>query len=291
MKAMISLTPAEGKRLIAKAIVQMPEAVYAREHGKILVKGGTSASAVAEELVGVPIKISGRISARGFKATRGLECSAPHCMLIEGGAWRGVDGELPEVVASMGRDDVVVTGANLIDAYGGAAVLAGAPLGDKPGAVISGIMSEGITVILAVGLEKFIPGTVAQAVQAAGRKSADLSTGASVGLMPIFGRIITEVEALKILAPVECQVIAKGGIDGAEGATSIAFWGDEPDVRRLFNLAVELKGSTVSGDPVSLLECEAASRTCKGHRACIYRSPGLLREPRPARGGAGSGAE
>jgi hypothetical protein len=56
----LSITPAEGKRLIAKAIALMPEVVHAREHGKILVKGGTSASAVAEELVGVPIKISAR---------------------------------------------------------------------------------------------------------------------------------------------------------------------------------------------------------------------------------------
>lgn len=278
MKAMVSLTPAEGKRLIAKAIARMPEVVAAKERGKILVKGGTSASAVAEELVGVPLKISGRISPRGFRATRGLECNAPHCMLIEKDEWRAVDAELPEVVAGMGHDDVVVTGANAIDAFGGAAVVAGAPLGDRPGAVISGIMSEGLTVILAVGLEKLIPGTVWQAVQAAGRKSADLSTGMAVGLMPISGRIVTEVEALKILAPVECQVIAKGGIDGAEGATSIAFWGEEKDVRSLFLLVKEIKGATISGDPASLVECEAASRTCKGHRACIYRSPGLLRE-------------
>jgi hypothetical protein len=291
MKAMISMTPAEGKRLIARAIASMPEIVRARESGKILIKGGTSASAVAEELVGAPIKISGRISPRGFRATRGLECGAPHCMLIEGGAWRNVDAELPQVVAGMGRDDVVVTGANLIDAFGGAAVVAGAPLGDRPGAVMSGIMSEGITVILAVGLEKLIPGTVSQAVRAAGRKSADLSTGMAVGLMPIFGRIVTELEALKILAPVECQVIARGGIDGAEGATSIAFWGEEGAVRGLFDLVLELKGATVSGDPVSLVECEAASPTCKGHRACIYRSPGLLRRASSSPGGGGSRAE
>lgn len=278
MKAMVSLTPAEGKRLIAKAIATMPQVMLAKEQGRILVKGGTSASAVAEELVGVPLKISGRISPRGFRATRGLECAAPHCMLIEKGVWRGVDGELPEVVASLSHDDVVVTGANVIDAFGGAAVIAGAPLGDRPGAVISGIMSEGLTVILAVGLEKLIPGTVWQAVQAAGRKSADLSTGMAVGLMPIAGQIVTEIEALKLLAPVECQVIAKGGIDGAEGATSIAFWGGERDVRSLFRLVKDLKGATISGDPASLVECEAASRTCKGHRACVYRSPGLLRE-------------
>lgn len=277
MKAMISVTPAEGKRLIARAVVRMPQLLQARERGRILVKGGTTASAVAEELVGVPLKISGRISPRGFKATRGLDCSAPHSILIEGDRWRGVDGELPDVVASLGQDDVVVTGANIIDAYGGAAMIAGAPLGDRPGAVMSGIMSEGLQVIVVAGLEKLIPGTVWQAVQAAGRKAADLSMGMAVGLMPIAGQVVTEIEALKILAPVECQVIAKGGIGGAEGATSIALWGDVADVRSLFQLVLGLKGAQVSGDPASLQECEAASRTCKGHRACVYRSPGLLR--------------
>ena len=42
VKAQIALTVAEGKRLIAKAVVSLPEVENARRHGKILLKGGTT---------------------------------------------------------------------------------------------------------------------------------------------------------------------------------------------------------------------------------------------------------
>lgn len=46
MKAMMTLTVAEGKRLIAKGIARMPAVVAARAGGKIFMKGGTTVSAV-----------------------------------------------------------------------------------------------------------------------------------------------------------------------------------------------------------------------------------------------------
>jgi hypothetical protein len=272
---MMALTVAEGKRLIAKAILRTPEVQRARQGGKILLKGGTTVSAVAEELVGVPMLISGRISPRGFKATR-VPCDAPHAMLIEGSQWRKVDDELPDVVPSLGDGDVFVIGANLIDAQGGAAMAVGAPLGDRPGRVLAGIQAQGVPILVAAGLEKLIPGSVAVAVRAAGRKGVDFSTGMSVGLIPIFGRVVTEVEAVKLLAPVQCQVIARGGLDGAEGGVGLAVWGEAAGVESIFRLILSLKGAGTSGADESLWECESASRTCKGHQACIYRSPGLI---------------
>ncbi len=275
MKAMITLTVAEGKRLIAKAVTRMPEVIRAQQSGRILLKGGTTVSAIAEELVGVPMRISGRISPRGLKTARAI-CDAPHSMLIEAGRWRNVDGELPEVVASLGEDDVFVIGANVIDAHGGAAMMAGSPLGGNPGKVMTGVMAEGITTIVAAGLEKLIPGTVDQAVRAAGRKNVTLSMGMSVGLMPIFGQIVTELEATKLLAPVECQIVGRGGVDGAEGGVALMVSGRDDDVESVFRLVLELKGTGTSGAAESLEECEQASRGCQGHRACVYRSPQLI---------------
>ncbi len=275
MKAMMTLTVAEGKRLIAKAIVRTPEVQRALRGGKILLKGGTTVSAVAEELVGVSMLISGRISPRGFKATR-VPCEAPHAMLIEGSSWRKVDDELPEVVPSLGENDVFVIGANLIDAQGGAAMAVGAPLGDRPGRVLAGIQAQGVPILVAAGLEKLIPGSVGDAVRAAGRNGVDFSMGMSVGLIPLFGQVITEVEAVKLLAPVRCQVIARGGIDGAEGGVGLAVWGEPEAVGHIFRLVLELKGAATSGAEESLWECQSASSTCKGHRACIHRSPRLI---------------
>jgi len=283
MKAMMTLTVAEGKRLIAKAIARTPEVRRAREGGKILLKGGTTVSAVAEELVGVPMLISGRISPRGFKATR-IPCDAPHVMLIEGSSWRKVDDELPDVVAALGDGDVFVTGANVIDAHGGAAMAVGAPLGDRPGRVLAGIQAQGVPILVAAGLEKLIPGSVADAVRAAGRKGVDFSTGMSVGLVPIFGRVVTEVEAVRLLAGVQCQVIARGGVDGAEGGVGLSVWGDAAGVESIFRLVLDLKGARTSGAEDSLWECESASSTCKGHQACIYRSPRLIPASGPTSG-------
>lgn len=275
MKAMITLTVAEGKRLIAKAVAMMPEVVRARESGKILLKGGTTVSAIAEELVGVPMRLSGRISPRGLKVSRDT-CDAPHSMLIQGSAWRNVDDELPEMVAGLGEGDAVIIGANVIDAHGGAAMMGGGALGSRPGKVITGMMAEGVPIIVAAGLEKLMPGRVDQAVRAAGRKGVALSMGMAVGLMPIFGRVVTELEAVKLLAPVECQVIGRGGIDGAEGGVALAVSGKDADVERIFRLALELKGAGTSGIAESLPECDRAGDGCQGHLACIYRSPRLV---------------
>ena len=274
MKAIITLTVPEGKRLIAKAVVRMPEVVRARERGRILLKGGTTVSAVAEELVGTPMRISGRITPTGLRSARDL-CGAPHCMLVEGLEWRNVDGELPQVVAGLGEGDAIIVGANVIDAHGGAALLAGAPLGAGPGGVISGFMAEGVPIIVAAGLEKLIPGSVSDAVRAAGRKGVARSMGMAVGLMPLFGRVVTELEAVRLLAPVDCQVIARGGIQGAEGGVVLAVSGEPADVDAVFRLALELKGATTSGAADSLVECEGPCARCKLHKGCIYRSPKL----------------
>lgn len=202
-------------------------------------------------------------------------------MLVQESRWYKVDETLPEVVAGLGASDAFIIGANVIDAHGGAALLAGASLGGRPGSIFTSIMAEGVPVVVAAGLEKLIPGTVGEAVRVAGRKGIDLAMGMAVGLMPIYGRIVTEVEAVKALSPVECHVIAKGGVDGAEGGISLMVSGEKPDVERIFKLALQLKGASLSGAPQSLEQCDSASARCAGHLACIYRSPKLLKKLAP----------
>jgi hypothetical protein len=52
----------------------------------------------------------------------------------------------------------------------------------------------------------------------AGRKDVDVSCGMAVGLIPLYGKVITEKDAVEILAKSNCKVIGKGGILGAEGS-------------------------------------------------------------------------
>ena len=269
MKAQLTLTVSEGKRLIAFAVARMPEVQAALRCGKILLKGGTTVSAIAEELVGVPLRISGRITPLGTKSARST-VEAPHSLLIDKGVPEGVDDCLEEAVLGMGPGDVAICGANVIDRYGYAAIMAGSPLGGPPGRVISALASEGITTIVAAGLEKLIPGSVAEATLAAGRKGTDWSMGMAVGLIPVPGRIITELDAFPMVAKVQVAVIGRGGVAGAEGATTYVVEGDEAEVASLARLVLRLKGSSTSGAEGSLEECRRGCPHCHRHLGCIY---------------------
>lgn len=274
MNIQVTLTPNESKRLIAKGIAALPEVKAALKSGSILLKGGTTVSALAEELVGSPLRISGRISARGALAAGGDDRSPPHSMLVEKGRGRNVDEGLLQAARSLGPDDVVVIGANAIDAEGNAAMMAGSEGGWGPGEAIVAFSTEGAEVIIAAGLEKLVPGRIRDAIAAAGRKTPDLSIGMAVGLMPITGRLFTEIEAFAALADVKAVVIGKGGILGGEGSTVFAIEGPERETEGIFDLVLSLKGASLSGIPGSLEECTGPNPWCANHLACWYKAGG-----------------
>jgi hypothetical protein len=55
VKVVFTLTPAESKRLIAKAVVKMPEVQAALEKAYVILPGGTTNAIVAQELLGQDI--------------------------------------------------------------------------------------------------------------------------------------------------------------------------------------------------------------------------------------------
>lgn len=268
--AQITLTVHEAKRIIAKGIAQLPAVQEAVESGKVFLKGGTTVSAVSVELVGKPLRISGRITPQGAKAAHKVT-QGYHCALIEGGKLLDVDARLEEAVDQLNADDVAIFGANAIDVYGNAALMYGAPLGGAPGRVISGIMAELSNIIIAVGLEKLIPGCLTDVISRTGNKDIDIAMGMPAGLTPLIGKIITEKDAMSILADVECTVIGMGGISGAEGSTTMVIEGRRKEVEKAFEIAASIKGADVSGNKESLPECEPPNERCEFHRACIYK--------------------
>ncbi len=273
MKLQFSLTPSEAKQIIAKGINQLPQVQAAFSEGKILLKGGTTVSAVSEELVGIPLGICGRITTKGAKAARD-DLTVPHSVLIEKGKVLDVDNAslFEQAALSLEKGDILVTGVNAFDAYGNAAMMAGSPLGNFPGMVMPALSAEGVQIIIAAGLEKLIPGDINHAISAAGRKSVDISFGMAVGLIPITGDIIDERKAVEILARVKCTVIGKGGILGAEGSTTMIAEGEPDEVRKLLEIVKSVKGAQVSGAADSLIECERPSPGCREHLACIYKN-------------------
>jgi hypothetical protein len=270
MQAQITLTVHEAKRIIAKGIARLPSVQEALTSGKVFLKGGTTVSAVCEELVGKPLRISGRITPQGAKAAQNVTLGY-HCALIEGGKLLDVDACLEETVEKLSADDVAIFGANAIDVYGNAALMYGAPLGGGPGRIISGIMAELRNIIIAVGLEKLIPGCLTDVIARTGNKDIDIAMGMPAGLTPLVGKIITEKDAMPLLADVECSVIGMGGISGAEGSTTMILEGRREEVEKAFDFVTSVKGMEVSGEKESLPECEPPNERCELHRACIYK--------------------
>lgn len=270
-KAQVTVTVPVGKRLIARAIAVLPDVKRALGEGKILLKGGTTVSAVAEELIGSPLRISGRITARGTVSGDKDLSSFPHSILFHNGEIENVDKKLAETVAAMGSSDIAICGANLVDVQKRAAMMAGSPLGGAPGQVVSTLEAEGITTYIAAGLEKFAPCFLEEAIPACGRKRIDTAMGMAVGLIPVPGRLISELEALSIIADVEACIIGKGGVGGGEGSTTFVISGKKTEVLKIVKMISSLKDVKESGIESSLDECLKGGPGCMTHLACWHR--------------------
>lgn len=270
-KCQFTLTVAEGKRLIAKAVAAMPEVRQALQAGLILLKGGTTVSAIAEELCGQKLRISGRITPRGTVAAGNPNHGGAHLMLLRNGIPEPCEGRLKEAALSMGPGDVAICGANIFDTQGNAALMAGKDLGGETGSVYPSLEAEGIRCLVAAGLEKLSPQPLREASRAAGRKAAVWATGMAIGLIPVPGQIITELDALSILGYKNRWLIGRGGIGGAEGACTFLVEGDKNALEQLENIIHAIKGSRESGTEDSLAECLESCAGGSGHLACVYR--------------------
>lgn len=276
MRAQITITVSEGKRIIAKGIKKLPAIKNALTGGKIILKSGTTVSAISEELISLPLGICGRISGRGTKCSKHALDTA-HCVLIDKGKVIDISEEekFEDSALSLLEGDLLITGANLFDVYGNAAMMAGSPLGNYPGKIIPALNSEGVNIIIAVGLEKLSPIPISESIKAAGRKTIEISFGMAVGLIPIQGKIIHEQIAIELLAKVRATVVGKGGIMGGEGSTTLVVEGTQEEVHKIVDIVKIIKGTSTSGSTESLVECCRGSAGCKVDLACMYKK-GLL---------------
>lgn len=65
----------------------------------------------------------------------------------------------------------------------------------------------------------------------------------------MFGTVITEAEALKLLAGVETIPIAAGEIGGAEGSVVLLVKETETEVRKATSIVEEIKGEATVREP------------------------------------------
>jgi hypothetical protein len=228
------ITPAMGKRLIAKTLANHPAIRKAIKNGTLVIIAGTTNGYVAEEIL-KSYNIADDFSRRRF--FRGLtmpptkpmtkegrlsdESKFPGDVVIVKGAWQR-EKTIADVVDDLKESDVILKGANALDLERRqAAVLIGHPKAGTIGLALPAVIGRRIKLIIPVGLEKRISGdlnVISEKLNAPG--------AGGYRLLPIQGEIFTEIEALRALTAAEVELIAAGGVCGAEGGCWIAVTGE-----------------------------------------------------------------
>jgi hypothetical protein len=240
--ALVVLTPAESKRLIAKAVAILPEVKRALAHGTVIIALGTTNVFVVEEILG--INLSKRCYTAGYNGGGELRVTSAKIRLGTYVLKKGKKVEMPieDALKGFGPEDVIVKGANAIDLWGNAGVLIGGETGGTIGMALPVVVARRSHIIVPVGLEKLIP-SVIEAAPHFSLSRFKYCTGNSVGYMPLVNaQVLTEIQALKVLCGVSATHVASGGIGGSEGSVVLTKEGVEEDIDRAFASVKALKG-------------------------------------------------
>jgi hypothetical protein len=257
--ALVTLTPSESKRLIAKAVAAMPEVENALESGVIIFARGSTNAYVAEEIMTRTenmaaynkkilnkAEYSRGIITSGELKTNGRRGTGDDFVLKAGKVW---DISPRDVIPQFTRSDVFIKGASAVDAWGEAGVLcAGADAGTI-GYALMPLVARDAILIVPVGLEKMVP-SVEDAVNVTGCFNYKYSTGTPCSLIPLVkSRVVTEIQALGILFGVNATMVGGGGIGGSEGTVVLVVEGGEADVDKAFALIKSIKGEKPTPSP------------------------------------------
>jgi len=239
------ITPAAGKRLIARGMLEHPDLRTVLEDGTLVIIAGTTNGYVAEEILaaigeegfnrrgfhrGITVPVNFRKDEMGR-----LGIDFPGDVVIRDGRWeRGL--EIFDVADELGRGDLILKGANALD-YNSrrAAVYIGHPMGGTILAALQAAAGRKTGLIIPVGLEKMVPGNLDEITLKLNSPGAE-----GPGMLPIPGRVFTEVDALELLTGASAEPVAAGGVYGAEGAYHILVEGSEGSIETAERIMGEL---------------------------------------------------
>jgi len=242
VQGLVVLTPAESKRLIAKAVAALPEVQWAYGHARLVVSSGSTNAMVLEEVTGETV--APHRYCMGLLAGGVLSKSLVEDLVLPRFFEKGklVEMESREFFKTLEKGDVVVKGANAVDPQGNAGVLVGNETGGTIGALLGIACVRGIPMIMPVGLEKLVA-SVPEAAAGWGQLTLSYSMGLKCWLTPVStGMVITEIEALGLIAGVRGRLVAAGGIGGSEGAVVLLLEGYEENLDKAVGVVEALKG-------------------------------------------------
>jgi hypothetical protein len=235
-----AITPAAGKRLIAKGLAAHPLIHDVLKNGTLVIIAGTTNGYVTEEILkslGISAGFDRRRFFRGITLPPGRsttksgrlpdESEFPGDVVLDKGSWKKGK-TIFDMVDGLKEGDVILKGANALDMiHRRAAVLIGHPQAGTIGAALQAVAGRRVRLIFPVGLEKRIPGNLDDL---AARLNAPGAKGPR--LLPAPGMAFTEIDALELLTGAAADLSAAGGVAGAEGSVWLAVGGTEDQVQK-----------------------------------------------------------
>ncbi|MCK4580481.1 MAG: hypothetical protein KAU10_03950 [Dehalococcoidia bacterium] len=242
--ALVTLNPAESRRLLAKGVVALPEVQNAWKNGIIIIARGITSAYISEELFGISVEPkAGQTAGMVVNGMTNANSGPPPCtahVIRKGKVVENADSNVE--ILDFGPDDVFIKGASAVDRDGNAGIMASSLKGGTWGMFTPIVTPRNSHLIIAVGMEKMVP-SVMEACNHSGVYHFKYSTGIPAKLCPaITGKVVTEIQALAVLAGVRAFHICSGGVGGSEGAVVLTLEGDEAHVNKAFELVKSVKG-------------------------------------------------
>jgi hypothetical protein len=249
------VTPSAGKRLIAKALASDDTVLNALKRGTVVIIAGTTNGYVAEELLKA-IEVSASFPKKHF--FRGITLlpdqgvtsegrlpdeSEFHGDVITRNVWQKGK-TIFDVVDDLKEGDVIIKGANAVDLQRKqAALLIGHPKAGTIGVALQVVAGRRVRLIIAVGLEKRVCSDLYALAEKVNMPGAN-----GYRLLPVPGQVFTEIEAIRLLTGATAEIIACGGVCGAEGSCWLAISGTKAQE----DAAEELLTSIAAEPPFSI---------------------------------------
>jgi hypothetical protein len=227
-----TITTSAGKRLIAKALALNPTTKCVLKKGTLVIIAGTTNGYIAEEVLktqgekgfsrkhffrGIILPPGGATTKEGRLTD---ESKFPGDVVITDGVWQKGK-SIEDVVDSLKEGDVILKGANALDLERRqGAVLIGHPKAGTIALSLQAVAGRRVKLIVPVGLEKRIQGDLFGLAEKLNSPGAD-----GYRLLPVPGQVFTEIDAIKQLTGADAEMVAAGGVCGAEGSILLAVTG------------------------------------------------------------------
>ena len=235
------LTPAAGKRLIAKTLVAHPLVTQALQRGRLVIVAGTTNGYVAQEIlsqIGQAVGFSRRHFFRGVTVSPAWITAAmgripdndgfPGDVVIDKGVWNRAK-TIFDVGELLDEDDLILKGANALDlCQGTAANFVDHPDGGPTAVTLAAVLGRRTRLLVPVGLEKRINGNL---LDLSTRLAASDAKGPR--LCPLPGRVFTEIDAIALATGAQSTLVGAGGVSGAEGCVWLAVDGDQDQLGKV----------------------------------------------------------